>query len=46
MLPITIADSNTAPGSLSRTPDGTDGDDASIDWVFSSTPTPGEANLP
>lgn len=40
----TAEDSNSAPGSLSRIPDGTDTDDASSDWAFTPMPTPGEAN--
>lgn len=33
-------------GSNSRFPNGVDYNDASIDWIFSSTPTPGTANVP
>jgi cysteine-rich repeat protein len=36
----------TATGSLGRTPNGTDTDDAAADWRFSATPTPGAANTP
>ena len=43
-LPSTTIDSNTAIGSLSRLPDGTDTDNAATDWNFTSTPTPGAAN--
>ncbi len=39
-----IADSNSIVGSLSRVPNGTDTDNSSIDWAFSTTPTPGAAN--
>jgi len=46
VLPVTLADSNTAPGSLSRIPNGTDTDDAANDWRFVSMPTPGAANVP
>lgn len=45
-LPVGIADSNTVPGSLARLPDGTDHDNAAADWNFTSTPTPGAANVP
>jgi hypothetical protein len=40
-----VADSNTVTGSLSRLPDGTDTNDAASDWAFTSTPTPGAANV-
>ena len=33
-------------GSLSRLPDGTDTNNASTDWAFSPTVTPGAANIP
>ena len=42
-LPLSVADSN-ALGSLGRIPNGTDADNASADWTFSGTPTPGAAN--
>jgi hypothetical protein len=42
----TVADSNTVPGSLARLPNGTDNNNASADWSFTSTPTPGAANVP
>jgi hypothetical protein len=45
-LATAIADSNTAPGSLSRLPNGADTNNASVDWAFTSTPTPGAANVP
>ncbi|HEY2775082.1 MAG TPA: lamin tail domain-containing protein [Candidatus Binatia bacterium] len=45
-LPVSVADSNTVNGSLSRLPDGSDTNDAATDWKFSSTPTPGAANVP
>jgi hypothetical protein len=45
-LPATVADSNTAVGSLNRLPSGTDTDVSADDWDFSSTPTPGAANIP
>ena len=39
------ADSNTAVGSLARLPNGNDSADDQTDWVFTSTVTPGAANL-
>jgi hypothetical protein len=45
MLPETVADSNTQDGSLSRIPDGTDSGDAATDWKFTTTKTPGAANV-
>jgi len=45
-LSAAVADSNTANGSLARLPNGTDNDNASADWNFTSTPTPGAANVP
>ena len=39
------ADSNTAVGSLARMPNGNDSADDQTDWVFTSTVTPGAANL-
>lgn len=44
-LPASIADSNEVVGSLSRSPDGRDSDDAASDWIFTTTPTPGAANV-
>jgi hypothetical protein len=44
-LPTAVADSNTVDGSLIRNPDGRDTDDAAADWAFSTTPTPGTANV-
>ncbi len=32
--------------SLVRLPNGTDDEDADSDWRFTSTPTPGAANVP
>jgi hypothetical protein len=37
-------DSNTQVGSLARTPNGQDTNDASADWKFASQPTPGGPN--
>jgi len=44
-LAATVADSNTDEGTLIRNPDGSDSDDAASDWVFTTTPTPGAANV-
>jgi len=41
---LSIVDSATADGSLSRKPNGSDTDNASVDWALSATPTPGAAN--
>jgi len=45
VLPATVVDSNTAAGSLSRIPDGTDTNNAATDWVFTTTLTRGAANI-
>ena len=45
VLPASVADSNTVAGSLSRSPDGRDTDDAASDWVFTTTVTRGAANV-
>lgn len=42
---LTAEDSNASAGSLSRIPNGVDTDDADNDWIFSPSPTPGNANL-
>ncbi len=44
VLPTSVADSNTANGSLCRFPNGSDTNDAATDWKFCTTPTPGAAN--
>jgi large repetitive protein len=44
-LDAAIADSNTVDGSLSRIPDKADTNDAASDWEFTSTKTPGAANV-
>ena len=44
-LLVAVADSNTVTGSLSRNPDGRDTNDAASDWIFTTTPTPGAANV-
>ena len=43
-LPATVADSNTADGSLCRHPNGQDTDNASADWAFCATLSVGVAN--
>jgi hypothetical protein len=45
-LPADVADSNTFTGSLGRSPNGSDTDDSATDWTFSTTVTPGAANVP
>ena len=45
LLPVDVADSNTVQGTLARIPDGADADNAAADWVFTTTPTPGTANV-
>ena len=45
VLPTSVADSNTVTGSLIRFPDGSDTNDAATDWRFTTTPTPGAANV-
>ena len=45
-LPADVADSNTVTGSLGRSPNGSDTDDSATDWAFSTTVTPGAANVP
>ncbi len=44
MLPVATADSNTAAGSLCRSSEGEDTDDAAEDWSFCTTPSAGAAN--
>jgi Lamin Tail Domain len=44
-LPAATADSNDEAGSLSRIPDGRDTGDAASDWAFTTTRTPGAANV-
>jgi hypothetical protein len=43
-LPADVADSNTVPGSLGRSPNGSDTDDSASDWSFATTATPGAEN--
>ena len=45
VLPVDVADSNTVDGTLARIPDGTDTNNAASDWSFTTTPTPGAANV-
>jgi hypothetical protein len=44
-LDAAVADSNTVDGSLSRLPDKQDTNNASVDWAFTQTKTPGAANV-
>ena len=44
-LAADVADSNTIDGSLIRSPDGTDTDNATSDWAFTTTVTRGAANV-
>jgi large repetitive protein len=44
VLANTVADSNTAVGSLCRSPNGKDTNNANADWKFCTTLTPGSAN--
>jgi hypothetical protein len=44
-LAATVADSNTVDGSLSRIPNGSDANNAATDWAFTTTKTPGAANV-
>jgi hypothetical protein len=44
-LPVDVADSNTVDGTLARIPDGSDAGNAAADWTFTTTATPGEANI-
>jgi hypothetical protein len=45
LLPADVADSNTVDATVARIPDGQDGDDAAADWAYTTTPTPGAANV-
>jgi hypothetical protein len=45
-LATSVADSNTAQGSLCRMPNGQDTNNASADWKFCTTLTPGAPNMP
>ena len=44
-LAADVADSNTVAGSLIRSPDGSDSNDAATDWAFTTTVTEGAANV-
>jgi hypothetical protein len=44
--PTSAVDSNSITGSLARIPNGTDTNNAQTDWRFTTTPTPGGANVP
>jgi hypothetical protein len=44
-LATEVADSNTVNASLVRSPNGRDTNDAASDWAFTTTPTPGAANV-
>ena len=44
MLPVATADSNTVIGSLCRSPNGGDTDDAAADWQLCAALSPGVAN--
>lgn len=45
-LAPTTEDVDPTSGSLSRLPNGSDTNDAATDWNFTTTPTPGTANVP
>jgi hypothetical protein len=45
VLPAEVVDSNTVEGTLARIPDGADTNNAATDWSFTTTPTPGAANV-
>ena len=45
VLPAAVEDSNTVAGSLIRSPDGKDTNDAAADWAFTTTVTRGAANV-
>ena len=44
-LAADVADSNLVTGSLARSPNGSDTDDAATDWRFTTTVTPGASNV-
>ena len=46
VAPMSSGDSTLIQGSMCRLPDGVDTNDASVDWHFCNTPTPGAANTP
>jgi cytosine/adenosine deaminase-related metal-dependent hydrolase len=45
-LAATVADTNSGLASLARLPNGSDTNDAATDWALSTTPTPGNDNVP
>ncbi len=45
LLPVDVADSSSVDGTLARIPDGSDSGSAATDWSFTTTPTPGAANV-
>ncbi len=45
LLPVDVADSNTVDGAVARIPDGSDTGNAATDWSFTTTSTPGAANV-
>ena len=44
--PTTATDLNAGTGSIARIPNGVDSNNAAADWVFTTTLTPGAANIP
>jgi hypothetical protein len=44
-LSASVADSGSVQGSLIRSPNGADTNDAATDWRFTMTPTPGAPNM-
>ena len=46
MAATPVVDSNTANGAMCRLPNGSDSNNASVDWAFCSVPTPGGQNMP
>jgi hypothetical protein len=42
----TAKDNGAGPASMVRLPNGADSDDAASDWIVSTSPTPGSANVP
>ena len=44
VLPTSVADNNATVGSLCRSPNGGDTNDAATDWKLCTTLTPGAAN--
>ena len=44
VLPATVADSTTVQQSLARLPNGSDSNNAAVDWAITPNVTPGAAN--